>query len=53
MYYNKVDLQKIFGFRWDKMKRFLDKGISPTTQQLGARHHIHVIFMQILMQMIL
>lgn len=32
MYYNKVDLQEIFGFRWDKMKRFLDKGNSPTIQ---------------------
>mgnify|MGYP000139479840 CR=1 FL=1 len=32
MYYNKADLQEIFGFGRDKMKKFLDKGILPTVQ---------------------
>ncbi len=31
-YYNKADLQEIFGFGRDKMKRFLDKGILPTVR---------------------
>jgi hypothetical protein len=32
LYYNKTDLQKIFGFGRDKMKKFLDKGILPTVR---------------------
>jgi hypothetical protein len=32
MYYNKADLQEIFGFGRNKMKKFLDKGILPTVQ---------------------
>lgn len=32
MYYNKADLQEIFGFGRDKMKKFLDKGLLPTVQ---------------------
>ncbi|WP_084496267.1 helix-turn-helix domain-containing protein [Lacrimispora indolis] len=32
MYYNKADLQEIFGFGRDKMKKFLDKGILPTVR---------------------
>lgn len=32
MYYNKTDLQEIFGFGRDKMKKFLEKGILPTVR---------------------
>ena len=32
VYYNKADLQQIFGFGRDKMKKFLEKGILPTVQ---------------------
>ncbi len=32
VYYNKSDLQEIFGFGRDKMKKSLDKGILPTVK---------------------
>jgi hypothetical protein len=32
VYYNKADLQKIFGFGRDEMEKFLEKGFLPTVR---------------------